>query len=247
MQMEEPAQRIWRLARDLCPDKPLGEKGRAASGISAFAADWNHSNPSKCGKFGLHLHQSSSRWNGRFEKRGTQSVGRTRGGWNTKLHMAAASDRDGVIFSLSAGNCSDGPEGRALLRQLGPTDQPVYLLMDRAYEGDETRALAVEFGYISVVAPKRNRKILGTMISNCTNSAISLKGFFAASNGFAVFSLAMINWMLFSYPLFILLSCSTRLCEQTLEYPRTLPSEHEQDACQDGTCSGKCASPPFFS
>ncbi len=156
--MEEPAQRIWRLARDLCPDKPLGEKGRAASGISAFAADWNHSNPSKCGKFGLHLHQSSSRWNGRFEKRGTQSVGRTRGGWNTKLHMVAASDRDGVIFSLSAGNCSDGPEGRALLRQLGPTDQPVYLLMDRAYEGDETRALAEELGYMPVVPPKRNRK-----------------------------------------------------------------------------------------
>ena len=156
--MEEPAQRIRRLARDLCPDKPLGEKGRAASGISAFAADWNHSNPSKCGKFGLHLHQSSSRWNGRFEKRGTQSVGRTRGGWNTKLHMVAASDRDGVIFSLSAGNCSDGPEGRALLRQLGPTDQPVYLLMDRAYEGDETRALAEELGYMPVVPPKRNRK-----------------------------------------------------------------------------------------
>ncbi len=156
--MEEPAQRIWRLACDLCPDKPLGEKGRAASGISAFAADWNHSNPSKCGKFGLHLHQSSSRWNGRFEKRGTQSVGRTRGGWNTKLHMVAASDRDGVIFSLSAGNCSDGPEGRALLRQLGPTDQPVYLLMDRAYEGDETRALAEELGYMPVVPPKRNRK-----------------------------------------------------------------------------------------
>ena len=72
--------------------------------------------------------------------------------------MVAASDRDGVIFSLSAGNCGDGPEGRALLRQLGPRDHPVYLLMDRAYEGDETRALAVELGYIPVVPPKSNRK-----------------------------------------------------------------------------------------
>jgi hypothetical protein len=44
--------------------------------------------------------------------------------------MVAASDRDGVIFSLSAGNCGDGPEGRALLQQLGPVDHPVYLLMD---------------------------------------------------------------------------------------------------------------------
>ena len=95
---------------------------------------------------------------GRFEKNGTQSIGRTRGGWNTKLHMVAASDRDGVIFSLSAGNCGDGPEGRALLRQLGPTNHPVYLLMDRAYEGDETRALAVKLGYTPVVPPKSNRK-----------------------------------------------------------------------------------------
>ena len=72
--------------------------------------------------------------------------------------MVAASDRDGVMFSLSAGNCGDGPAGRALLRRLGPTDHPVYLLMDRAYEGDETRALAVELGYIPVVPPKSNRK-----------------------------------------------------------------------------------------
>ncbi len=63
-----------------------------------------------------------------------------------------------MIFSLSAGNRGDGPEGRTLLQQLGPADHPVYLLMDRAYEGDETRALAVELGYIPVVPPKSNRK-----------------------------------------------------------------------------------------
>jgi len=36
-------------------------------------------------------------------------------------------------------------------------DHPVYLLMNRAYEGDETRAWAVELGYIPVVPPKSNR------------------------------------------------------------------------------------------
>ena len=72
--------------------------------------------------------------------------------------MVAASDRDGVVFALSAGNRGDAPEGRALLQRLGPVDHSVYLLMDRAYEGDETRALAVELGYIPVVPPKNNRK-----------------------------------------------------------------------------------------
>ena len=74
------------------------------------------------------------------------------------IYVVAASDRDGVMFALPAGNCGDAPEGRALLRRLGPVNQPVYLLMDRAYEGDDTRALAVELGYIPVVPPKSNRK-----------------------------------------------------------------------------------------
>ena len=156
--MEELAQRIRRLARDLCPGEPLGEKERFASGFFTFTVTGDYTDPSKCDKSGFRLYQGSSRWNGRFEKSGTQCIGRTRGGWNTKLHMVAASDRDGVIFSLSAGICGDGPEGRALLQQLGPTGHPVYLLMDRAYEGDETRALAVELGYIPVVPTKSNRK-----------------------------------------------------------------------------------------
>ena len=74
------------------------------------------------------------------------------------IYVVAASDRDGVMFALPAGNCGDAPEGRALLRRLGPVNQPVYLLMDRAYEGDDTRALAAELGYIPVVPPKSNRK-----------------------------------------------------------------------------------------
>ena len=63
------------------------------------------------------------------------------------------------MFALSAGNWGEAPEGRALLRQLGPVDHPVYFLMDQAYEGDETRALAEELGYnIPIVPPKSNRK-----------------------------------------------------------------------------------------
>lgn len=59
------------------------------------------------------------------------------------MHQSS-SRRNGGTFALSAGNCVDAPEGCALLWQPGPADQPVYLLMDRAYEGDETRALAIQ-------------------------------------------------------------------------------------------------------
>lgn len=72
--------------------------------------------------------------------------------------MVAASDREAVAFSLSPGNLGDGPQGRKLLATLGNTAREVYLLMDKAYEGDATRSLATEMGYTPVVPPKSNRK-----------------------------------------------------------------------------------------
>ena len=47
--------------------------------------------------------------------------------------------------------------GRALLQSLGSIDEPLPLLMDKAYEGDETRQLALDLGFIPVAPPKSNR------------------------------------------------------------------------------------------
>lgn len=40
---------------------------------------------------------------------------------------------------------------------IGPLPAPLRPIMDKAYEGDETRQLALDFGYIPVVPPKSNR------------------------------------------------------------------------------------------
>lgn len=40
---------------------------------------------------------------------------------------------------------------------MGQQSMPIHLLMDRAYEGDETRQLALDLGFIPVVPPKSNR------------------------------------------------------------------------------------------
>jgi transposase len=94
---------------------------------------------------------------GALKKNGGQSVGKSRGGWNAKIHLVAADDRTVVAFSLSPGEAHDAPEGRQLLNQIGPVGGLVHLLMDRACEGDETRQLARDPGYSPVVPPKRNR------------------------------------------------------------------------------------------
>ncbi len=71
--------------------------------------------------------------------------------------MVAADARTAITFALSPGQAHDAPEGRKLLRRLGKAAQPLHLLMDRAYEGDETRQLALDLGFIPVVPPKQNR------------------------------------------------------------------------------------------
>ena len=71
--------------------------------------------------------------------------------------MVAADARTAITFSLSPGQAHDAVEGRALLNRLGPPDRPLHLLMDRAYEGNETRQLALDLGFIPVVQPKSNR------------------------------------------------------------------------------------------
>jgi transposase len=71
--------------------------------------------------------------------------------------MVAADARTAINFSLSAGNDHDAPQGRLLLEDLGPMPQGLPLLMDRAYEGDETRQLVLDLGMTPVVPPKSNR------------------------------------------------------------------------------------------
>ena len=69
--------------------------------------------------------------------------------------MIAADACTAVSFSLSAGQAGDGPEGRKLLAATPLSAANV--AMDKAYEGDETRALVVELGASPVVPPKESR------------------------------------------------------------------------------------------
>lgn len=69
--------------------------------------------------------------------------------------MVAAGPRAAVSFSLSPGNAHDAAPGRELLRATAL--QAEFVIMDRAYEGEETRQLVLDFGMTPVVPPKSNR------------------------------------------------------------------------------------------
>ena len=84
--------------------------------------------------------------------------------------------------------------------------RPIHLLMDRAYEGDATRELAVELGYVPVVPPKHNRltpwkyaRALDTQRNEIERLFRRLKGFrriFSRFETLDVMFVAFINFAL---------------------------------------------------
>ncbi len=71
----------------------------------------------------------------------------------------AVDERTALAISLSPGQAHDGVEGRKLLKRLGCQEERRHLVMDRAYEGDQTRQLAWDLGHILVVPPRRHRRV----------------------------------------------------------------------------------------
>jgi len=65
-----------------------------------------------------------------------------------------------LILKLSPGQAGDAPAGRELLEAGGPVLGDCYLIMDSAYEGDQTLRLARQLGYTPVVPPNPKRLVL---------------------------------------------------------------------------------------
>src|SRR5580692_6196714 len=151
------AEAFWELAYHLHPDEPLEQSRGLGPGLcpAASGADSGHSPRTRV--FGQHHGQSPPRRHRGFKKSGPQAIGRSRGGCTTKIHLVAANDRCALSLKLSPGNAGDAPQGRELLRNGGFVPAGCPLMMDRAYEGDETLELARELGYLPVVPPNPNR------------------------------------------------------------------------------------------
>ncbi len=109
--MEGIAEILWKLAYDLCTHEQVEQKWRFTARILSVASGERYSHKGRGGLPGQHIGKGSSRRNRRFKKRGKQSIGRSRGGLTTKIHMVTATDRSAVGFALSGGEAHDSPEG----------------------------------------------------------------------------------------------------------------------------------------
>ena len=97
--MASVAQGVWQVINDLSKVQSLGQKRRIAKDFCGFPSGRDHSGKHRSARIGQHLVQSTPRWTRGFKKLGKQSIGKSRGGWSTKLHVVSADDK--VIVDLS--------------------------------------------------------------------------------------------------------------------------------------------------
>ena len=92
------------------------------------------------------------------KKSGPQSIGKTRGGTNTKIHSIVANENALIAFHLSRGNLHEWSAGSIANRTIGSGVENSCVLMGKAYEGAQTHQAVLDKGMILVVPPKTNRK-----------------------------------------------------------------------------------------
>ncbi len=83
-----------------------------------------------------------------------QALGRSRGGFSTKIHAKVDGLGNPLRFILTGGECHESTQGQALLgEQVGE-----YVLGDRAFDSDDLIAFIIDRGAIPVIPSRKNRK-----------------------------------------------------------------------------------------
>jgi transposase len=124
---------LLRRAHGYKPDGPLGSDVRLDRGASACLG----------------------RWGERGQQ--DQALGRSRGGFSTKIHLKADLDGRPLAFHLPEGQASDSPQFEVLL-DLGPDITPRAAVGDKGYDGKGNRAAARERGICPVIPVKASAK-----------------------------------------------------------------------------------------
>jgi len=86
-----------------------------------------------------------------------QALGRSRGGFSTKIHLKTDFDGHPIAFDLTGGEKGDAPHFPILLG-LGPDIEPRAAVADKGYASKANRAAARERGIAPVIPHKANEK-----------------------------------------------------------------------------------------
>jgi len=107
----------------------------------------------------LRQHDSARPCLGRRGKRGqqNQALGRSRGGFSTKIHLKTDLDGNPLDFHLTGGEVSDSTQFETSL-DIGPDIQPRAVICDKGYASKANRDAARARGIAPVIPHKANEK-----------------------------------------------------------------------------------------
>src|SRR5436305_8783878 len=94
----------------------------------------------------------------RFKKSGdqeAQALGRSRGGFSTKIHIAVDALGNPLRLILTAGQRHDSPQAAALIDRF----EPQVLIADKGYDSDPLLESVQALGIEAVIPPKKNRLV----------------------------------------------------------------------------------------
>jgi transposase len=89
--------------------------------------------------------------------KGGQALGRSRGGFTTKIHAKSDASGDIIAFDLTGGEAFDGRHFETLL-DIGPDIQPRAVICDKGYASKANRDAARARGIAPVIPHKANEK-----------------------------------------------------------------------------------------
>lgn len=91
---------------------------------------------------------------GELEEPKDQALGRSKGGFTTKIHVMVDALGNPLDFILTGGQAADVTQAYTLIEGVKAT----YALMDKAYDADKLIEQLKQQGIIPVIPPKSNRK-----------------------------------------------------------------------------------------
>ena len=150
------AARTRLLARRLYAFPALGSARGLAAALAKSASRTLRGRPWVAPGFDDGARPSARRW-GAKKNGGDQALGRSRGGWGTKIHAATLDENCAVALHLSAGHAHDGRQFEALYESLGPDHVLEFAALDKGYDADRIRERLAWDGIEAVIPPISTR------------------------------------------------------------------------------------------
>ena len=153
--MARPAGTLWSLEQRVETLRSL-EQGRRLRGVLRHARVDEFDRPSHPD---VRLDDRAGACVGRWSKRGQegQALGRSRGGFTTKIHAKSDASGDIIAFDLTGGEASDARHFDILL-DIGPDIQPRAVICDKGYASKANREAARARGIAPVIPHKANQR-----------------------------------------------------------------------------------------